>query len=811
MRGDLLSVSTCLYGLARAVQPVVNLDYSSYRGTSLPNGVTQWLGIRYAAPPLGDLRFAAPQAPLSTNGTVIDADAHGPICLGTDKGPPTNESSEDCLFMDIYAPSNTTKWSKLPVFFFIQGGGFNTNSNANYNGSGLIEASDMNIVVVNFNYRVGPYGFLAGREVTAGGSVNNGLKDQRAALHWVQKYIHHFGGDECHVTMGGDSAGAQSVNLHVTAYGGRDDGLFHATAAESQSFSALRTISESQFSYDNLVIRTGCASSVDTLACLRSLTATELQEENFNTPFPGAQNPPLYMYGPVLDFDFITDYTYRAYAQGAFVRLPSIAGDDTNEGTIFTPKNTSSIGESDTFMKDNFPAFALPQLRRWNELYPVEGTPTFPDAGRYWRQVSQGYGELRYICPGIFISGTQANMSLPNWNYRWNVIDPPAAANGNGVSHTIEVNAIWGPSNTNGGAPDSYQQGGLNYPIVDVVQGYWTSFIRCYDPNTHRLPGSPELTTPTWRPFRPTSKAADNVYSFSHDVFDISVLRAPENQVYKKLNSHASSRRSLDSPSPLATTILSRPFACTTSASNHPRPADPHITEHLACTLVSKRARIALTKQGDERDVAGHGYGQKSGYTSGSWALLTIRLEVNAVPGVLCRVIDVNSAALLRLAIETVHPVQLAVETPEVAETAFFWTASVKVDGVAAVTGHGMVTAGWGPGATRRLHGGPCVGARLKLPEAAGFFNGRHGLPATTGEKVYCAPIPTLRIALSSQLHLMHDIVAGLAWLQFAAKDVCALADYANAMRRALQTVVCDDLSPSGLHVAVLLFAWYVR
>lgn len=99
MRGDLLSVGTCLYGLARAVQPVVNLDYSSYRGTSLPNGVTQWLGIRYAAPPLGDLRFAAPQAPLSTNGTVIDADAHGPICLGTDKGPPTNESSEDCLFM----------------------------------------------------------------------------------------------------------------------------------------------------------------------------------------------------------------------------------------------------------------------------------------------------------------------------------------------------------------------------------------------------------------------------------------------------------------------------------------------------------------------------------------------------------------------------------------------------------------------------------------------------------------------------------------------------------------------------------------
>lgn len=152
--------------------------------------------------------------------------------------------------------------------------------------------------------------------------MNNGLKDQRLALQWVQQYISVFGGDPGHVTMGGDSAGAQSVDLHVTAYGGRDDGLFHATAAESQSFSALRTVGESQFAYDNLVIRAGCASKEDTLACLRSLSATELQEINFNTPFPGAQNPPLYMYGPTLDYDFISDYTYRAYAEGKFVKVP---------------------------------------------------------------------------------------------------------------------------------------------------------------------------------------------------------------------------------------------------------------------------------------------------------------------------------------------------------------------------------------------------------------------------------------------------------------------------------------------------------
>ena len=429
MRGSLLLSSATVLQTVLAVSPVVHLNYTSYRGTALDNGVTQWLGVRFAAPPLGDLRFREPQNP-PTEAGVFDADTLPPICLGTDAGPPTDEMSEDCLFLNVFAPSTARKGSKLPVYFFIQGGGFNINSNANYNGSGLIAASDMNIVVVNFNYRVGPYGFLAGKEVLADGSVNNGLKDQRKALEWVQQYISLFGGDPGHVTMGGDSAGAQSVNLQVTAYGGRDDGLFHATAAESQSFSGLRTVKENQFAYDNLVIRTKCASAADTLACLRSLTAKELQEQNFNTPFPGAQNPPLYMYGPTLDYDFISDYTYRAYAQGKFVKVPAIGGDDTNEGTIFAPMDAANISDTDTFIKDQFPAITLEQLRVWNSLYPITGTPEFPDSGRARREASKGYGEMRYICPGIFISGVQANMSVPNWNYRWNVIDPESAQDG---------------------------------------------------------------------------------------------------------------------------------------------------------------------------------------------------------------------------------------------------------------------------------------------------------------------------------------------------------------------------------------------
>lgn len=100
-------------------------------------------------------------------------------------------NSEDCLFVDVYAPTITSTGQTLkPVYVYIQGGGFNSNSNANMNGSKLITYSDLNIVVVSFNYRVGPYGFLASKEVQKNGDLNVGLKDQRKLLEWVQKYIH---------------------------------------------------------------------------------------------------------------------------------------------------------------------------------------------------------------------------------------------------------------------------------------------------------------------------------------------------------------------------------------------------------------------------------------------------------------------------------------------------------------------------------------------------------------------------------------------------------------------------------------------
>ena len=92
-----------------------------------------------------------------------------------------------------------------------------------YDGATLVKASGMRIVVVNLNYRVGPYGFLVSKEVAQGGSLNNGLKDQRFALRWIKRHINKFGGDPMHVVLGGSSAGAASVTLQLAAYGGKDE------------------------------------------------------------------------------------------------------------------------------------------------------------------------------------------------------------------------------------------------------------------------------------------------------------------------------------------------------------------------------------------------------------------------------------------------------------------------------------------------------------------------------------------------------------------------------------------------------------
>ncbi|KIJ32592.1 hypothetical protein M422DRAFT_265616 [Sphaerobolus stellatus SS14] len=251
--------------------PTVNLGYSTYEGISLPNGQNQFLGIRYAAPPLRNLRFRRPQPSVQTEG-IQSAKESGPICFGV-KGPFNPElprqQSEDCLYLNIWAPSNVTKNTKLPVFFWIHGGGYTFDLDPNYNGSALVQATGNNMIYVNVNYRLGPYGFLASERVRKDGDLNVGLLDQRFALQWVQQHIGLFGGDSKRAVLVGDSAGAGSVALHMVAYGGRDDGLFVGGFGLSPYFPTQLRVSELEWQFDLFVKRTGCNHAQEALKVLK--------------------------------------------------------------------------------------------------------------------------------------------------------------------------------------------------------------------------------------------------------------------------------------------------------------------------------------------------------------------------------------------------------------------------------------------------------------------------------------------------------------------------------------------------------------
>jgi len=217
----------------------VRVDGGLIEGKALDNGVTGWLGVPFAAPPLRDLRWKAPQPVLPWTG-VMHAERFAPMCMQPVRTRTMNHYfgneaiSEDCLYLNIWAPAEAAG-KKLPVIVWIYGGGFNVGSAsmANYSGAGLARDG---VIYVAANYRVGPLGFLAHPELTAEGgghSGNYGLMDQVAALAWVQRNIAAFGGDPGNVTIMGQSAGSASVAMLMM--NPRARGLFHKAVGMSVS------------------------------------------------------------------------------------------------------------------------------------------------------------------------------------------------------------------------------------------------------------------------------------------------------------------------------------------------------------------------------------------------------------------------------------------------------------------------------------------------------------------------------------------------------------------------------------------------
>jgi para-nitrobenzyl esterase len=291
------------------------------------NGVTQFLGVPYAAPPVGALRWMAPQ-PVTPWIAVRQAKAFGPTCaqvttLGPFAGPPN--SNEDCLYLNVFAPVAARK---LPVLVWLHGGGYVDGESNDYDANRL--AARGKLVVVTINYRLNLFGFLAHPALNTekGGSGNYGILDMQAALQWVNRNIGAFGGDPGNVTLGGQSAGAGAAAANLVSPGAR--GLFHRAIFQSGGYTPFATKTIAEERARKFAAAAGCAAAANVAQCLRALPAAKIVAL---AGTPQANGP--FINGPLVDGTVIPRQTIDAVTSGAFNRVPVMIGTTRDEGNFF--------------------------------------------------------------------------------------------------------------------------------------------------------------------------------------------------------------------------------------------------------------------------------------------------------------------------------------------------------------------------------------------------------------------------------------------------------------------------------------------
>ncbi|KAI8944018.1 sterol esterase [Xylaria longipes] len=371
MKGSLLSLA--LSGFAAAVPlgsaPLeerttvsVVISQGTVVGTSVL-GVENFAGIPFADPPVGDLRLRPPQRRTEPLGT-FDASGLGPSCpqmffstqgdlltsvlgnlIDTPLFQTVTDQTEDCLTMRVQRPAGTGVDAKLPVLFWIFGGGFELGSPQMYDASDLIlngVAQNKPFVFVSVNYRVGGFGFLPGKEILADGAANLGLLDQRMGLEWVQDNIAAFGGDPTKVTIWGESAGAISVYDQMALYGGNNtykgNKLFRAGIMNSGSLVPADKVDceRCQHLYDQVVSSAGCSGSQDTLQCLRSADYDTFLKAANSVPGILGYTSVALSYVPRPDGVTLPDSPDVLAKTGRYAAVPMIIGDQEDEGTLFS-------------------------------------------------------------------------------------------------------------------------------------------------------------------------------------------------------------------------------------------------------------------------------------------------------------------------------------------------------------------------------------------------------------------------------------------------------------------------------------------
>ncbi|TFK81844.1 carotenoid ester lipase [Polyporus arcularius HHB13444] len=443
--------------------PSVKLDEAMVYGVH--DGTTNsFLGIPYAQPPVNGRRLAPPEPAAPYTG-IVNASAWGNQCLnaltlGTFALPSwtTPEMQqyisifnslepapfdEDCLNLNVITPANVSAGQKLPV---VAVRGFEFSGSSNVDGRVMVKRSieiGEPIIWVSMNYRyVLPYGFLPGKAVKDAKAGNLGLRDQRLALSWIQRYISSFGGDPSRVTLLGLSAGAASASLQAVANGGHAEGLFSGVWAESGALQHLQWIDApaGQAIYDEFVSALNCSNAADSLACLR-----EVPSETFQSVVGTSGGA---FWSLTADGDFLQDLPQQALVKGKVAPVSMVTGIAEDDGTIATI--TFPDGANDTilaaYIQGVYPSISEANLTRLLDLYPDDPPAGSPYGTGYKYQLAQGYKRIGSLAGDMGFDSNHrllANHLSPRqdlWSYYYqrNFIDDF------GVTHGTEIPNMYG-------------------------------------------------------------------------------------------------------------------------------------------------------------------------------------------------------------------------------------------------------------------------------------------------------------------------------------------------------------------------------
>ncbi|KAJ3562066.1 hypothetical protein NP233_g9805 [Leucocoprinus birnbaumii] len=517
----LVVLSSTYFVSAIQATRVVDLGYAKYQGSvNNQTGDFEFLGIRFAAAPTGSLRWREPQPPRQTAG-IQQANTVPNNCwqAGTGQGPTapfplrsnsslsaqlhnqkraSPQSSEDCLFLNVFAPASAVpQKSDLPVVVWIHGGGYVFGDASGLPGSDLIREAGNGVIAVTIQYRLGVFGFLAGQKVHQGGSLNTGLLDQQFALKWVQKYIGKFGGDSTKVTIWGESAGAGSVLQHVVANNGNTNPPLFRGAITSSTFLPSQYGFNDRIPeqlYSEVVNGTGCASSTDSLNCLRQVDAQVLQQVNVNienSSFFGT-----FIFVPVVDGRFITERPTRLLREGKVNGEALLSVTNTFEGTVFVNLNTSSTVQTPLYLANLFPNFGDAQLNKGVAQYANQGLPI--------DQAIAIMGESIFICPTYFLL-----RAFKNKGFKGEFAIPPG-------HHSDDIVYYFPNQTVEPGLKPSFD----NAQFLNNFSESFMNFVLSLDPN---VKWDPSNTVPQWNKWMPN---APTEMLFNKTDADVPVFRS---------------------------------------------------------------------------------------------------------------------------------------------------------------------------------------------------------------------------------------------------------------------------------------------